>query len=373
MVMRLHQLPKGKSISRREVLRMIATSTLLGLPWFPARLNSELSSNVAELVMMGFDGSTLKSPSAQSLAKHTAEGRVGSIFFVKNNIGTRGDVEALIRLFKKDAPASLRLAIDHEGGIVQRLLEIHGFTPLPPPRDIVSSATPAQARVIYENAGTELVNLGFNINLAPVVDLDDPNNPAIGHYKRAFNADPKKVAEYARAFIEGFKSSGIVCALKHFPGHGHSLTDSHNDLPDITTTWSETELEPYRLLIESDHASLIMGGHLRLGLIEPSDIPTTLSKAVTTGLLRERLGFAGVIMTDDIDMVAISRKLDRQSAFIQALLAGNDLLMIRNVKNPDPEFPLKVLSLMQLSLDSGLLTVEQIHASAERVRRMKSL
>lgn len=371
--MSLYKFPKGKFTSRREVLRLIASSALLGLPWLPARLDPELSPNVAELVMMGFDGATPKSPSAQSLAKHTAEGRVGSIFFVKDNIGKREDVEALIRLFKKDAPPSLRFAIDHEGGIVQRLLEIHGFTPLPPPRDIASSATSAQARILYEKAGAELVSLGFNINLAPVVDLDDPNNPAIGHYKRAFSGDPKKVAEYARGFIEGFKASGIVCALKHFPGHGHSLTDSHNDLPDITSTWSETELEPYRLLIESGHASLIMGGHLRLGLIESLDRPTTLSKAVTTGLLRERLGFTGVIMTDDIDMVAISRKLDRGSAFIQALLAGNDLLMIRNVKNPDPDFPLKVSGLMQFSLDSGLLTVEQIRASVERVRAMKSL
>jgi hypothetical protein len=149
-------------------------------------------------------------------------------------------------------------------------------------------------------------------------------NPAIGHYNRAFDADPAKVSDYAWAFIDGFAQARVHCALKHFPGHGRSREDGHGGLPDITATWSETALESYAALIANGRAQIVMGGHLRLAIIEKDAVPTTLSPAVTTGLLRNKLGFRGVIVTDDLDMTPVKAIGDRRAAVIKAIAAGND-------------------------------------------------
>jgi beta-N-acetylhexosaminidase len=213
--------------------------------------------------------------------------------------------------------------------------------------------------------------VGFNLNLAPVVDLHDPANPPIGQFGRAFASDPATVAAYAEAFIDGFSSANILCAPKHFPGHGHSRGDSHFELPDITSSWSEQELEPYERLIADGRAKIIMGGHLRLATIEREPIPTTLSYAVTHGLLREKLGFRGVIMTDSLDMDAVLGTLSRRDAVIKAISAGNDILMIKNVGLFDPFLPQNVVAWVRDAIEEGALRECEIADAAERVRKVK--
>jgi beta-N-acetylhexosaminidase len=228
-----------------------------------------------------------------------------------------------------------------------------------------------QARSLYAKAGSELAAVGFNLNLAPVVDLYDSANPAIGQFGRAFATDPETVASYAEAFIDGFATANILCAAKHFPGHGHSRSDSHFSLPDITSTWSELEIKPYALLIADGRAKIIMGGHLRLATIDPEPIPTTLSRAAIHGLLREKLGFQGVIMTDSLDMDAVLHFVSRRDAVIKAISAGNDLLMIKNVGLFDPYLPQNVMVWIREAIEAGILRERDIVASADRVRKLK--
>jgi beta-N-acetylhexosaminidase len=156
-----------------------------------------------------------------------------------------------------------------------------------------------------------------------------------------------------------------------FPGHGHSRGDSHYELPDITSSRSEVELQPYERLISDGKAKIIMGGHLRLASIEKEPVPTTLSNTVTHGLLRERLGFRGVIMTDSLDMDAVLGTLTRRDAVIRAVSAGNDILMIKNVGLFDPCLPQNVLAWVRDAIKEGVLRERDIADAAERVRKIK--
>src|SRR5690606_31722899 len=130
------------------------------------------------------------------------------------------------------------------------------------------------------------------------------------------------------------------CAAKHFPGHGRALSDSHNAIANITATWTEQELEPFIRLFDSPHPpQMVMTGHLRIDTIAADGRPATVSATIVTGLLRQRLGYKGVIVTDDIDMQAMSRVMRRREALVEAIAAGNDLIMIKNLFNYDPLLP----------------------------------
>lgn len=333
-----------------------------------AASQASLASDVASLLMVGFAGPRADSPSVQRLAHHIRQGRVGSVFFVRDNVGSNRDLKGILATFR-NARSDLRLAIDHEGGDVQRLLPIHGCRLVPKPIDIPSRMTAAEAFEFYKQIGAEFAATGFNINLAPVVDIHSPGNPAIAKYGRAFSDDPHTIITYARAFIEGFQAARIACALKHFPGYSASTDDNHDVLPDISKTWSQRELAPFSALMASGHARLVMGTHLRLATLDP-DLPTTLSPRVTTELLRGKMGFQGVIMTDDIDMAALTRSTNRKAAFIAALAAGNDLVMVRNVTDHDPDFPARAARWVEEAIADGKLSRQHIAASARRVEAL---
>lgn len=359
-------------ITRRNVLKVLVGSGAAVAEAACGQQGTDpLSADVAEMLMLSFNGRTTVSVSAQMLAAHLAAGRVGGVVFAKSNVGSRQDVIELVQLFSTSARSVPLIAIDHEGGAVQRLDEKQGFTPLPRALVVAQTLSLDQARSLYARAASELAAGGFNLNLAPVVDLHDPANPPIGHFGRAFASDPATVAAYAEAFIDGFSSANILCAPKHFPGHGHSRGDSHFELPDITSSWSEQELNPYEGLIADGRAKIIMGGHLRLATIEKEPVPTTLSYAVTHGLLREKLGFRGVIMTDSLDMDAVLGILSRRDAVIKAISAGNDILMIKNVGLFDPYLPQNVVAWVRDAIERGALHERDIADAAERVRKVK--
>jgi beta-N-acetylhexosaminidase len=361
-----------KSITRRDVCAGFLLSGVAATLTDCTKQSADpLAPDVGEMLMLGFLGTTPASISAGLLADHVTAGRVGSVLFVKANIGSRSDIASLLKLFSFRAQELPLFAIDHEGGAVQRLTAKQGFTELPRAHEVAQTLSPEQAKQLYGKAAGELAAIGINVNLGPVVDLHDPTNPPIGQFGRAFDADPAKVAAYAEAFIDGFASANILCVPKHFPGHGHSRDDSHFDLPDITSTWSEQELDPYIRLIARDRAKLIMSAHLRLATIEPAPIPTTLSFAATAGLLRDKLHFPGVVITDDLDMLAVRNSLGRRETVIQAMAAGNDLLMIKNVLNFDPSLPQNIVRWVREAIERGVLLEKNIVESANRVRRLK--
>jgi beta-N-acetylhexosaminidase len=336
------------------------------------RANGPDARNHGELLIAGFSGSNAQSPSAQALADQIRSGAVGGVVFVKDNVGDRDDVQGLVRLFSAGGPRKVIVAIDHEGGAVQRLIEAHGCAKLPSARQVAADHTIAEAQALYEEAGRAVARLGFNLNLAPVVDLENAGNPAIGHYGRAFGGDADTVTTYAGAFVRGFEASGVCCVLKHFPGQGGAQSDSHEWAPDISAVWSEADLAPFRRLISERGVDAVMSGYSVLRTVASDGRPAALSREIVTGLLHDQLGFDGVAMTDDLDMGAVGYGFARRAAIVQALQAGNDALMVRNRTNYDSALPASIASWISEALADRTLSIDALTKSAERVRKLRN-
>ncbi|OPZ90649.1 MAG: putative lipoprotein YbbD precursor [candidate division TA06 bacterium ADurb.Bin417] len=217
-----------------------------------------------------------------------------------------------------------------------------------------------------------LKEIGFNLNLAPVVDLNiNPDSPAIGRKERAFAADPATVVRYASAFIRAHRRAGLLTALKHYPGHGSAAEDSHLGLTDVTATWTAAELEPYRRLIRAGLADAVLTAHVIQAGVDP-DWPASLSTRHLKENLRGKLGFRGVIITDDLQMGAVSRLYSFEEAVVRALDAGSDILLFANYFTPDREAPARAGRAILAAVRAGRLSPERIDQSYQRVLRFKS-
>jgi beta-N-acetylhexosaminidase len=341
--------------------------------WFWTRHPQDpLGKAVSQILMLGFIGSTRHSLSARLLARQFRNGQIHNIFFVKENIGTHKNLIALKNLFDTQKKYTW-VGIDHEGGAVQRLSHRHGVRKLPRAIQVgMSQLNFSQVKVMYSHSAKELRHWGFNLNFGPVLDVHDPKNLAIGKFGRSFGIDARSISLCGAAFVEGFQSEGVTSVLKHFPGHGRSVGDSHLEPANISDQWSEKELAPFKQLIDWRRAPIIMCGHLRLDSIDATGCPATLSKPIIEGLLRDRLGYCGVVMTDDIDMQAITKTHDRRRAMIEALNAGNDLIMIRNLFGYDPLLPKRALYWVRQAIKNGELTESRVFEAAERIMSLKN-
>jgi len=364
------KLSNKREFNRRDVLQLAAAGTLAAPAILTTtRVNAaEVSKMAGQLLVPGFPGSTPDAKSTKALAAHIKAGRAGGALFLRHNVKSGSGAKATAASFINASRKSL-LAIDQEGGKVQRLGKKHGFTPIPTARWVASNKSIDEARALYTKAGRELRAAGFNLNMAPSVDVHDPKNPVIGKYDRGFSTDVERISAYASAFIQGFGSAGVACSLKHFPGHGSSRSDSHDGFVDITKTWSENELVPFKKL--ASVAPLIMSGHLFHPEFSNGKSPVTFSQKALTNRLRRGLGYNGVILTDDLDMGAIRKSFQLREAIILAIAAGNDLLLLSNSLTYDEDLPIKATRWITDAVKQGRISTAQITASYNRVMRLK--
>ena len=329
--------------------------------------------SIGEMFLVGFNGPAPDAAGAQNLARHVEAGRVGAICFLGHNARSRDGVEGLTKLFTAAGRAYKPLvAIDQEGGAVQRLGAKLGYRALSPALFVARGNEPPAARAIYAGMARETKASGFNFNLAPVVDLGfEPRNPIISKYNRAFGIDGATVARYGEAFVAGHREAGVLTSLKHFPGHGSTLVDSHEHPVDLTPTWKSDEVEPYRRMIRSGFVDTIMSGHL-VHAKYTGGLPATLSPQAIDGWLRGELGFGGVVVTDDLDMAAIRSTWSLEEAVVRAIGAGNDLIMLSNSRNPDPDMPAKLIGDVRADVADGRLKPGRIEAAAQRLRALRA-
>lgn len=188
---------------------------------------------------------------------------------------------------------------------------------------------------MYDGLAKGVRDWGFNVNFAPVVDLAvNPNNQVIAKFGRAYGKTGDVVASYAAEVVAAHHAAGLLTALKHFPGHGSSTADSHEGFVDITKTWKPTELDPYRALIANGYQDFVMVGHLIDTEIDPSGLPSSLSKQWIEDMLRGQLGFTGVVITDDLEMGAIRDHFNLKETVTKAVRAGVDVLLFSNTAKP---------------------------------------
>ena len=259
------------------------------------------------------------------------------------------------------------IAIDEECGKLSRLDHIGLQTP--DAMDIGSSGDPGKAFEIAAAIGAELKDFGINMNLAPVLDVNsNPKNPVIG--VRSFGTDPGTVSDFGAAYMFGLRSQGILACGKHFPGHGDTDTDSHIGLPVVSKTREETEkmeLIPFRRAI-AEGIGAIMSAHVVFPALDPERIPSTLSRPVITGLLRQEMKFSGVIISDCMEMDAVRALYGTPVSVLKGMQAGIDIALICHT----PERQLRSAELLESSYRDGSLSLSEAHESMDRILRMKA-
>jgi beta-N-acetylhexosaminidase len=275
---------------------------------------------------------------------------------------------------KNNDLSQLIISIDYEGGKVNRLKEKYGFPSTLSAAEI-GRGSEENARKQAEQMAATLKNAGINLNFAPVVDVNvNPDNPVIGKLDRSFSADPKKVAEYAAIVANAHRKQTILCAYKHFPGHGSSTKDTHEDFVDITQTWQEYELEPYReLFLTKNEAALVMTAHVVHTGLDSNGYPASLSACITTDLLRNKLNFSGVVVTDDMQMKAITDRYGLAEAVKLAVNAGADMLVFGNNLVAVPQDPQQLVDIIYEHVRTNAISAARIDEAYQRIVRLKHM
>lgn len=335
------------------------------------------SLNLGQMFMIGFDGMTVAAghPVVEAIVREQVG---GVILFDRNvdgtgqNIQSPGQLRELTAALQGVADIPLLIGVDQEGGRVCRLKEKDGFPATVSAKRLGAQPDVTATRRQAERMAATLADHGINLNLAPVVDLDlNPDNPIIGRYERSFGAEPGPVVRHAAAFIAAHHARGVACCLKHFPGHGSSGGDSHLGFVDSSECWREIELEPYRRLFQTGFADAVMTAHVVQRGLDPRGLPATLSGPMVGGLLRGRLGFTGVVVSDDLQMRAITEKWSYEEAVQMAVLAGVDLLIVGNNLLRRENVVAEGVRAIERLLDSNRIGEEVLRAAVYRVSLLK--
>jgi beta-N-acetylhexosaminidase len=276
-----------------------------------------------QLLFVGFPGADAPPP----VLERVREGRVGGVVLFKRNVETPEQLRALVGALRGAAPPGLPLlvALDQEGGRVQRLRG--PWTEWPAMRRVAEAGGPERTAALAAALARELREAGFELDFAPVVDVDtNPANPVIGD--RSFARTPEAVGRHASAFVAALQAGGVAACAKHFPGHGDTAQDSHHELPRLDHDLARlrsVELPPFRAAIAAGVAS-VMTAHLLIPALDP-DRPATLSPRALA-LLREELGYDGVVFSDDLEMRAVADRYPIEQRVELSLRAGVDALLV---------------------------------------------
>lgn len=322
-----------------------------------------LEEKIGQMVIAGLDGLTADEHAEAMLAKY----RVGGFVFFARNIQDSRQALALVNslkaLNKRHVP--LFLAIDEEGGRVTRLPA--EYRKLPASRSIGDTGSVSLAYEVGGILADRVKSLGFNMDFAPVLDINsNPDNPVIGD--RSLGTTAQGVTGMGIAVMKGIQAGNIIPVVKHFPGHGDTAVDSHKGLPRVEADMDRLEsfeLVPFRAAVTSQ-ADMVMTAHILLPRIDPKH-PATLSKPIITGILRNLLGFQGVVITDDLNMAAVKDNYDLGDAAVLAVNAGVDIVLTCH------EYAnlVHVISALRNAVEGGLIPAERIEESVLRILRLK--
>lgn len=314
---------------------MTAATALAGDGTLPS--DSVIRRAAARMLMVGFRGDSIDAanPVTGYLQDVGVDAIVlfdvdltGSARLGSRNITSVPQLRHLTSDLRRLAGRPILIAADQEGGRVQRLKPAYGWERIPSAKEAAEGGTDAVSAQ-GALAAQQLADAGVNLNLAPVADLLIPGCPAISNLDRAYAASPDSVAEFCRSFIREHRTRGVISTIKHFPGHGSAVSDTHHGFTDVTATWTEKELVPFRSLIDSGDADAIMTAHIFNRDLDP-DYPASLSQKITTGMLREAMGFDGLIITDDLYMEALRDNYPLDELMVLAINSGADLLCVGN-------------------------------------------
>ena len=354
----------------------IIAAILALLPLFVADASTPIEKKIGQMIMVGFRGTDVD---VSTLVVQQADlGQIGGVILndwdgihknFNRNISSPKQLKALCKFLQAHAEHPLFIAIDQEGGVVNRLKPEYGF-PRTFSAEELSQGAAGLTFNAAENIGKTLKKAGINLNLAPVADLKKSNdNPDFSNKGRSFGDNPVMVANHVYSFWKGQQAQGILTTLKHFPGLGSSSKSTHLEFSDISDSWSDDELIPFSFLLPG-YDELIMTGHVFNRNID-SKYPASLSKKTVQGLLRDKLGFKGLVITDDLQMKAITNHYSLRESVKLAILAGSDILLFANSEHYDEAIAPKVIALVKEMVNNKEIPKKRIEESYKRILSIK--
>jgi Beta-glucosidase-related glycosidases len=340
--------------------------------------DDSLDIMIGQMIMMGIEDRKALQPS-DPLIQELKQGKLGGVMLYAKNFSTTNKPDSLKQLIKSlqsAAAVPLFVAIDEEGGRVHRLKEKDGFVAMPAASHLGKINNLDSTRYYNKRLATKLHEVGFNVNFAPSVDLAlNLNNTVIVLSDRSYSDDPLQAARHARVAIKAHRESGVTAVAKHFPGHGSSDKDSHKWLVDVTPTWRDIELQPFQELINDSTIEGIMMAHIINQKWDNRLLPATLSDSVINYLLRDKMGYDGVVFTDDMQMDAIQLYYGLEKGVELAINAGADVLMFANTTRLRTHYVAasQMHSMIKKLVAEGKVPKARIAQSYRRIMALKRL
>jgi len=332
-----------------------------------------LDIKIGQMILIGVPKAELDT----LVLEEVRSGKVGALIFFEKNIPNRPNAFASVKkmtwTYQRAAPIPLFICIDQEGGKVNRLKEKYGFTRSITAASIGKYGSVDSVQFYAEATAATLAGLGFNVNFAPTVDLAvNKSNTVIVKPERSYSSNPDTVVMMAKEVIKEHRKFGVITSLKHFPGHGSSKEDTHFGVADVTNTWSDVELKPFKMLIEQGYTDGVMTSHIVNKKLDASGLPGTLSKEILDGLLRKKLGYNGVVFSDDMQMHAISKNYGLEETIRLAINAGVDIMCFsNNIQGSDARTVDKVHAIIRQMVNKGEITMKRIDESYNRIMTLK--
>ncbi len=365
----------------QKILLFALMANLVAFPCSAGSLEkgSGLREKIGQMLMVGFRGLDVDEDSW--VVEDIRKGRIGGVILYdydvarnssRRNIESPRQLKALTSELQTASKRPLLIAVDQEGGQVARLKEKNGFPSTVSQAWLGRQNDPDLTGTYASKTAKTLARMGININLAPVVDVNlNPENPVIGRLERSFSSDPELVARHAKEVIASHREKGVLTALKHFPGHGSSSRDTHQGFTDVTHTWSPKELDPYREIFATVGADMVMTAHVFNSRLDP-EWPASLSSRILGDLLRGKMDYQGVIISDDMQMGAIRKEYSLETALERTILAGTDIIVFGNNLVYEPGIAQKAITIITDLVHKGCIPAWRINTSYERISQLKN-
>lgn len=326
----------------------------------------DLDNKIAQMIIIGFDGNTINSSGYKKILKQVKNNEISGVILFEKNIKSKEDLIKMNEKLIKNSSIIPFISIDNEGGQIQR----HNFIQTKTAEEI-SQSNKEFAQNEYSKMAELLNELKINLNFAPCVDMQINENSIIKRKQRSYGNNAKIISKYSKIFIEEHNKKNIITSIKHFPGHGSVSGDTHLGFVDATNTFEEKELEPYYVLKDENKMNMIMVSHIFNSNFDEK-YPASLSDKTIKELLINKIGFDGVIISDDYDMGAIRKNYSLEEIVENAINSGvNILLFSNNIETNDKNLPKKIKKIIKSDLKNEKIKIEDINNSYTKIMNLK--
>ena len=326
-----------------------------------------LDEKIGQMIILGFEGDNIKAKGFKKVQKQVQKGEISGVILFGKNIKSKQDLTLMNETLLKANPNNIPfIAIDNEGGEIQR----HSFENIKSAKT-VSYMDFASARYEYFKMANLLKDLNINLNFAPCVDLEINPNSIIAKKERSYGVDSYEVAKFASIFIEEHNKKGIITSIKHFPGHGSIEGDTHLGFVDASKTFIDDEIEPYYFLSKYQDKNMVIVSHIFNSKFDDK-YPASLSEKTIKEYLIDKVGFNGVIISDDYDMGAIRKEYQLRDIIVNSINSGvNILLFSNNIETNEPHLASKIKKIIKDEVGLGNIKMEDIDNSYRKITALK--